>query len=188
VEKDSQEELAKRHNGNLHGGNSMIVRLLEYIVGRQNGTFSKPTDPLSFRKNNSQKPNQNSTYGFTAYSHDLVNYDSNPYENPYGSKAYENQTLHQRPDNSLTPYKQRAESTIGQGNSSNPTLEKMTRSVKLAEFERLLFQIYREPEAQVLFNQVHAEVYNFNNESSLNHHLKFLRDLEKKLELKSESL
>jgi len=52
---------SKRHNGNLHGGNSMIVRLLEYIVGRQNGTFDKPIHPLSFRKSYNQKPNQIST-------------------------------------------------------------------------------------------------------------------------------
>ena len=83
---------------------------------------------------------------------------------------------------------QRTESTIGQGNASNPTLEKMTKSEKLAEFERLLFQIYRPFEAQALFNQIHVEVYNFNNESSLNYHLKFLLDLEKKLKLKSERL
>ena len=90
----------------------MIVRPLEYIVGRQNGTFGKPIDPLSFRRSNNQKPNQISTYGFTAYSHDLPNYYSNPHESAYGSKIYGNQTVNQHPDISLTSYKQRTESTI----------------------------------------------------------------------------
>lgn len=43
---------ANRHNRNLHVGNGMIVRPYEYIIGRQNGSFPEPTDPLLFRKNN----------------------------------------------------------------------------------------------------------------------------------------
>jgi len=150
----------------------MIVRLLEYIVGRQNGTFGKPIDPLSFRKSNNQKPNQNSAYGFTAYSHDLRNDDSNPDQNPYGSNIYGNQTMHQHPDKSLTSYKQRTESTIGQGNASYPTLEKMTKSEKLAEVERLLFQYYPPARAQALLKVINLQVFNFNDESGLNYQLK----------------
>jgi hypothetical protein len=30
----------------------MIVRPYEYIIGRQNGRFPEPTDPLLFRKDN----------------------------------------------------------------------------------------------------------------------------------------
>jgi hypothetical protein len=171
---------AKRHNGNLHGGNSTIVRPLEYLVGRQNGTFSKPIDPLSFRKNNIQKPSNNSTYGFTTYSHDLPKKDFNPYENPYGSSIYGNHTSHQHPDNSLASYKQRDESTIGQGNASYSTLESMTRSEKLAELERLLFQYYPHDKAQVFHKMINLQVLNLNDESGLNFQLKLLLGLEKR--------
>jgi hypothetical protein len=170
---------AKRHNGNLHTGSGMIVRLLEYIVGRQNGTFDKPIDPLSFRKRNNQKPSEISTYGSTAYSHDLPNYYSIPHENPYDSKFYENQTL-QSPNNSLTSYEQRTESIIGQGNTSYPALERMTRSEKLAELERLLLKHYTFPQAQALFTMINLQVHNFGDESGLNHQLKMLLGLEKK--------
>jgi hypothetical protein len=171
---------AKRHNGNLHGGSSMIVRLLEYIVGRHNGTFGKPIDPLYFRKSNNQKPNENRAYGFTSYSHELLNDDSNPNENSYGSKIYGNQTLHQPPDNSLPSYEQRTKSTIGQGNASYPTLEKMPKLKKLAELERLLFQYYSHTDAQDVLKVINLQVFNFNDESGLNHQLKLLHDLEKK--------
>jgi hypothetical protein len=171
---------AKRHNGNLHGGNSLIVRPLEYIIGRQNGTFGKPIDPLSFRKGNIQKLDEISAYGFTAYSHERPNDDSNPNANFYGSKIYGNQTMHQRPDNVLTSYKQRTESTIGQGNASYPTLEKMTKFEKLTELERLLPQYYSPADAQHLLNLINLQVYNFNDESGLNHQLKLLLGLEKK--------
>ena len=33
---------ANRHNNHFHFGNGIIVRLLEYIIGRTNGRFSPP--------------------------------------------------------------------------------------------------------------------------------------------------
>lgn len=172
---------ANRHNGNLHGGNIMIVRPLEYIIGRQNGTFGKPIDPLSFRKSNIQKPNEISAYGFTAYSHERPNDDSNLNANFYRSKTYGNQIMHQHPDNSLTSYEQRTESTIGQGNASYPTLENMTKFQKLAEVERLLFQYHNPTDAQAVLKVINLQVFNFNDESGLNYQLKLLLDREKGL-------
>jgi hypothetical protein len=40
---------AGRHNSNLHEGKGIIVRLLDYIVGRISGQFL-PNDPLAWRK------------------------------------------------------------------------------------------------------------------------------------------
>lgn len=48
---------AKRHNDNLHLGGAMIVRPIEYIIGRLNGKFPVPHDPLSFRRNNKSQKN-----------------------------------------------------------------------------------------------------------------------------------
>jgi hypothetical protein len=159
----------------------MIVRPLEYIIGRQNGTFGKPIDPLSFRKSNIQKPNEISAYGFTAYSHERPNDDSNLNANFYRSKTYGNQIMHQHPDNSLTSYEQRTESTIGQGNASYTTLENMTKFQKLAEVERLLFQYHNPTDAQAVLKVINLQVFNFNDESGLNYQLKLLLDREKGL-------
>jgi hypothetical protein len=46
---------ANRHNVNLHSGHALVIRTLEYIIGRLNGRFSEPTDPLSFRHKRTSK-------------------------------------------------------------------------------------------------------------------------------------
>ena len=51
---------SKRHNDNLHSGNSMIVRVLDYIIGRITGQFL-PGEPLLYRRKKKQL-NQNNTF------------------------------------------------------------------------------------------------------------------------------
>lgn len=48
---------AKRHNDNLHSSGAMVVRPIEYIIGRLNGKFPVPHDPLSYRRNNKSQMN-----------------------------------------------------------------------------------------------------------------------------------
>ena len=48
---------AKRHNDNLHLSGAMIVRPIEYIIGRLNGKFPVPHDPLSYRRNKKSQMN-----------------------------------------------------------------------------------------------------------------------------------
>jgi hypothetical protein len=43
---------ATRHNNNLHLGEAVIVRPIEYVIRTLNNQFSPPHDPLSFRRNN----------------------------------------------------------------------------------------------------------------------------------------
>lgn len=40
---------ANRHNNNLHSGQASVVRPYEYIIGRLNGIFHTPKDPLTYR-------------------------------------------------------------------------------------------------------------------------------------------
>lgn len=40
----------KVHNTNLHGGQSQIVRLIDYMIGRLNGLYL-PNNPSDYRKN-----------------------------------------------------------------------------------------------------------------------------------------
>ncbi|MGB0026446.1 MAG: hypothetical protein WBP64_06365, partial [Nitrososphaeraceae archaeon] len=73
---------ASRHSRNLHAGNSMIVRPFEYIVGRQDGRFPEPIDPLLFRKNNNKKTeNYNNNATYPVYSHETYNNSSKSYQN-----------------------------------------------------------------------------------------------------------
>jgi hypothetical protein len=41
---------ANRHNYNLHAGQASVVRPYEYIIGRLNGRFHTPKDPLAYRR------------------------------------------------------------------------------------------------------------------------------------------
>jgi hypothetical protein len=41
----------KTHNLNIHGGSSNVVRMIDYIVGRVNGTYLA-SDPALFRRRN----------------------------------------------------------------------------------------------------------------------------------------
>jgi hypothetical protein len=41
---------ANRHNNNLHSGQAAVVRPFEYIIGRLNGNFHTPKDPLTYRR------------------------------------------------------------------------------------------------------------------------------------------
>lgn len=43
---------ATRHNNNLHRGEAVIVRPIEYVIRRLNNQLSPPRDPLSLRRNN----------------------------------------------------------------------------------------------------------------------------------------
>jgi hypothetical protein len=48
---------AKRHNGTLHLNGAIIVRPIEYIIGRLSGKFPVPHDPLSYRRNKKSQVN-----------------------------------------------------------------------------------------------------------------------------------
>jgi len=75
---------AKRHNDNLHSSGAMIVRPIEYIIGRLNGKFPVPHDPLSFRRTNKSQMN--------ALGHTL----SKPILNSRQDKRYDG-SIHQQP-------------------------------------------------------------------------------------------
>ena len=59
----------------------------------------------------------------------------------------------------------------------------MTKLQKLAEVERLLFQYHSPTDAQAVLNVINLQVFNFNDESGLDHQLKLLLDREKSLKL-----
>ena len=94
---------ANRHNSNLHSGSAMIVRPVEYIIGRLNGQFPPTADPLLFRRKNTngksrQNGNNNSAYGNVS-SHDNIPGPQNKpglrndhnYKNSYGTPLPDSQ-------------------------------------------------------------------------------------------------
>lgn len=60
---------AKRHNNNLHPSGAMIVRPIEYIIGRLIGKFPVPLDPLSYRRN---KKSQMNAFGPNYHSESIL--------------------------------------------------------------------------------------------------------------------
>jgi hypothetical protein len=44
---------ARRHNDRLHNGQAIIARPFEYIMGRLEGRFHSPRDPLEYRRRSS---------------------------------------------------------------------------------------------------------------------------------------
>lgn len=68
----------KRHNDNLHSGNSMIVRVLDYMIGRITGQFL-PGEPLLYRRKKKQLQ-QNNTF-------DPANNNNYDNSNKFGSKV-----------------------------------------------------------------------------------------------------
>jgi hypothetical protein len=95
---------ADRHNRNLHDGKGIIVRILDYIVGRTNGQFLSQ-DQLAFRREKKNEKNQSlfdsnySNYVESKVILDSTIYDSkslqqsknNGHNNKYRSnKTYEN--------------------------------------------------------------------------------------------------
>ncbi len=90
---------ASRHNKNLHAGNSMIVRPFEYMIGRQNGRFTEPTDPLLFRKNNNKKTQDyNNNAAYPNYFHETYNNSCNSNKNYNNYDSYKLQPSSYQPN------------------------------------------------------------------------------------------
>jgi hypothetical protein len=68
---------ANRHNSNLHEGKGIVVRLLDYIVGRINGQFL-PNDPLAYRRKKGKEKKRNLLFDS---NHDSSN------NNSFGTKV-----------------------------------------------------------------------------------------------------
>jgi hypothetical protein len=130
----------KRHNDNLHSSGAMIVRPIEYIIGRLNGKFPVPHDPLSYRRNNKSQMN---ALGPTLSKPILdirgdKRYDGNIRQQPIDNYTKWPQYLHSTLDTSIpqslkkpSPYK-----------SSGSLKEIEETKSKLAELRLLLNKLY----------------------------------------------
>ena len=154
---------ATRHCRNLHAGNGLIVRPFEYIIGRQNGKFPEPADPLTFRKYRNKINYQNSHTGYPFYSHDNYNgtYNAPQYYNNVNS--FRIQTQHPAPV-PLPPVSQQLPANHEKQSGYPPRqLEKMS---KLTELERLLPKYYDPHSAEAILKVLYSQVFNLGDESS----------------------
>ncbi|MGA9842219.1 MAG: hypothetical protein WBQ25_07880 [Nitrososphaeraceae archaeon] len=175
---------ASRHSRNLHAGNSMIVRPFEYIVGRQDGRFPEPIDPLLFRKNNNKKTeNYNNNATYPVYSHETYNNSSKSYQNYNNFNIYRMQTSYPQLDHSSPVVPQQSFHKLPhddkQSSYSPKPLEMMSKLEKHQELERLVIRYYTPYDAQRILKVIHAQVFNLGDESFLDGHLKLLLDIER---------
>jgi hypothetical protein len=167
---------ADRHNINLHSGYALVIRTLEYIIGRVNGRFPEPTDPLSFRhkrtpKNQLRYSDINRT-GLTPVVHESQNtfhyskvqsIANNAYVTPYRLNSI-SQPQYKFVENQSDPFR---------GPQSTSKLE------KLAEFERLSYKHYSHPDAERVITIVRIKVFNLGDEGFLDVNLEHLREIDK---------
>jgi hypothetical protein len=160
----------------------MIVRPLEYIIGRQNGSITKPTDPLLFRKYNNKKTHHNNNnIKYPSYSHESYNNSSNSYENCNISDMYRIQTPHPQLDIPSPVVQQQSSHYNRQSSYSLKQLEKKSKLDKLAELERLLTRYCNRDFAQGILALVHVQMLNHGDESFLNEQLKLLSVIERNM-------
>jgi hypothetical protein len=131
---------AKRHNDNLHSSGAKVVRPIEYMIGRLNGKFPVPHDPLSYRRNNKSQMN---ALGPTLSKPILdirkdKRYDGNIRQQPIDNYTKWPQYLHSTLDTSIpqslkkpSPYK-----------SSGSLKEIEETKSKLEELRSLLNKLY----------------------------------------------
>ena len=170
---------ATRHSRNLHAGNGMIVRPFEYIIGRQNGKFPEPADPLTFRKYKNKINYQNSQTGYPFYSHDNYNGTCNAPQYYNNVNTFRIQTQHPVPGPISPVLQQLSSNHEKQSGYSSRQLEKMSKHEKLTEVERLLFKYHDPHSAEAILKVLYTQVFNLGDESGLNHQLKLLLGFEK---------
>ena len=175
---------ANRHNRNLHVGNGMIVRPYEYIIGRQNGRFPEPTDPLLFRKNNKKTQNSNTNNAvYPVYSHGIYNNNRNSEKNYNNYNKYVIHPSYPLPNHPHLPVLPQESFHKPVPDDKQPgyrkPLERMSKMEKLTELERLSKEFYTGQEAELIIRTIHSYVSNHRDESLLDYQLKLLRDTER---------
>jgi hypothetical protein len=95
---------ANRHNNHFHFGNGIIIRTLEYIIGRINGQFLPP--PSSANNNSSNRV-------IKKWWHNNSNYDNSPF-------TVNNNTLSGGDSSRFTTIPDRMGNALGCGNAGQP--------------------------------------------------------------------
>jgi hypothetical protein len=177
---------ANRHNLNLHSGQALVVRTIEYVIGRVNGTFPAAIDPLLFRKAHKRNHNDNiSTEARHIYAHDGPVNNNLDVNHEYKTNEKRPSYPIQRPDLSTPLVQEESFYKAVNEKEQSPHRYKPPEGVsikeKLAELKRLSYEFYAYPVAQDIINIIHLRVFNFGDEALLDDQLNWLREFKHKL-------
>lgn len=158
---------AIRHNNNLHAGQAEVVRPYEYIIGRLNGNFHRPKDPLTYRHR------KEST---------LLEESVNRNDNGFMSKVIADSTQHLPTANNVSaPFTVSIQSTSppktgdNRLSSSLDCTEMIRQRGKLEEFSLLAYRHYPPDNARVIVAITAAYLFNYGDEKFLDERLEWLR-------------
>jgi hypothetical protein len=178
---------ARRHNSNLHSGEATIIRPSEYVIGRLNGQYSYPNDPLSYRRRtmNSNKVNNKGNRGtiLPPYYHEDPN-DSNFTDKKFGfgesllsdPDLGTRSLMHPQDEDSSQP---QYNTTAEKGSPSCDLHKLLERSSKLEELKILLNKHYPPKLARQLLIQFIFLLQDANDDKFLEDKLEWLRRVDK---------
>lgn len=145
---------AKRHNNQLHSSGAMIVRPLEYMIGRLKGIFPVPKDPLSYRRN---KKSQTNALGPYYYSNPILdNMEAKRYYGNIRQHTIDNDNkgplyVNSNPQNTTLPEQLKKPSPY---KSSGSLAMMVETKLKLEELRMLLYKHYPAWKARQLLEYV----------------------------------
>ena len=171
---------ANRHNLNLHSGQALVIRTMEYIIGRVNGKF-----PAQLIRGYLERPIAETTITILALRLVIYiaryfisnNLDVKPVE--YNTHDKRPSYPIQRPDLSTPVVQQESfDKAVNENEQSNHRYkpsEGPSIMEKLAEFKRLSYELYANLVAEDMIKMVHCRVFNFGDEGFLDDQINWLR-------------
>jgi hypothetical protein len=184
---------AIRHNDNLHSGSAMIVRPVEYIIGRLDGRFAPPNDPLSYRHNNKKRKQKDDNNLISSVrSHENYNNDDHFARNDNINKTFVAGMKREpvRRDHQDSPFLEnipmknnnadRMESlreTLDQNRLSSNSPKLVVIKSKLEEFAILLNRHYGPQMASEFLARITDQLNNANGGDFLDEQLTWLRNI-----------
>jgi hypothetical protein len=156
-----------RHSNNLHAGQAVIVRPYEYIIGRLNGNFHTPKDPLTYRR---RKENG------------LFQQNINGNYNGFTSKVIADSTQQSPKANNVSaPFTFHVQSTpkIGDNRSLDYTEKILEAKLKLEEFNILANRYYHQDNARIISAIANTLLFNYGHEKFVDEKLEQLRKVDR---------
>jgi len=168
----SRRYTANRHDRNFHEGKGIIVRILDYIVGRANGQFQSQ-DPLAYRREKKNgllfgSKTANNNFGPKVIADSTSGVVSQASDNYIQERASHNPNLLSQPTR---------KSDVNVTSTADPFQEIIQRKLGLQEFSGLVNKYYHKQDADDIFAMCKYLVSQGNNDV-LEKHLNFLRNID----------
>jgi hypothetical protein len=162
---------ATRHNNNLHAGNGLIVRLLDYIVGRASGQYL-PSDPRTSKNHKPLIHDYTPRWPSKPVSQCIASSDR-PYPAANSSNSSNNNSMYENSDPS---YRYPTPNTTN--NADDKPANKVQDRIQKYDEIRTLVAKYYIPEAVENTLAVVRGYMNLGDDRLLDEQLAFFRKLE----------